>query len=79
MAIVEKTKIIKLATNVIIASMEISVESTLGNFFDSSQLDNGVKSTAKNAERKNGIKRLFPTIKRNTKTMMKTITDNAFK
>jgi hypothetical protein len=59
--------------------MEISVESILGNFFDSSQLDNGVKSTAKNAERKNGIKRLFPTIKKNTKTMMKTITDNAFK
>jgi len=59
--------------------MEISVESTLGNLFDSSQLDNGVNSTAKNAERKNGTNRLFPTIKKSTKTVMKTITVNAFK
>jgi hypothetical protein len=59
--------------------METSVDSTLGNLFDSSQLDIGVKSTAKKAERNIGINRLFPTIKKNTKTMMKTITDNAFK
>jgi hypothetical protein len=61
------------------ASMETSVDKTLGNLFDSNQLDSGVKSTAKNAERNIGIKRLFPTIKKNTNTIMKTITDSAFK
>jgi hypothetical protein len=57
---------------------ETKEDKVRGTFFDSSQLLIGVKRIAKKPPINSGTKMLFPTIRKNTVTMMKIITNSAF-